>query len=208
MGIDEVFVNVAKKPGMRKSGFIPYVRSDTSSPEDYIKNVIYATYPNKHTIFKLMYNQINHHSGLRDFITREKIPMIHLRRKNLVKQVISGHTAAKTDHSPIVISPSQLFKQVEKAEKEAYVFSVNFRDQIKLELWYEDIIGLSEDGFTYVEAIKCYEICKFFGVDSTPLRAKTKKKNKNDLSVYLPNIEEIRDFFKGSKYEWQLKGGK
>ncbi|GAG09178.1 unnamed protein product, partial [marine sediment metagenome] len=64
MGIDEVFVNMARKPGMRKSGFVPFLRSDINRAGEYIREVIYKTYPDKHTIFKLMYNQVNEHDGL------------------------------------------------------------------------------------------------------------------------------------------------
>ena len=205
-GVDEVFVNVAKKPGMRKSGFVPFVRSDVKDPGEYIKEVVWKTHNDYNVIFKLMYNQIHYHSGLRDFIARENLPIIHLRRKNLVKQVISGITAATTKHDPVVITPKGLYQKVQSAEREAELYVSSLRDQIKLTLWYEEIIGETHDGYTFVNKSTMKKICDFFAVGYFPLCAQTKKKNKDDISVYLPNIDEIRKFFKGSKYAWMVKG--
>lgn len=98
-GVDEVFVNVARKPGMKKSGFTPYVRSDyNGNPGSYLRKVIWDRYPDRAVIFKLMYNQILHHKGLIDIIEGKRMPVIHLMRRNLVKQVISGHTKIGRAH--------------------------------------------------------------------------------------------------------------
>jgi hypothetical protein len=206
MGIDEVFVNMAKKPGMRKSGFVPYLRSDLNTPKEYIENVIYRTYPNKHTIFKLMYNQITFHNGLHGYING-KIPIIHLMRKNIAKQTISGLTAARTSHNPVSISPDQFMNMVQQADSENKHWANKFKNQIKLTLFYEDIIGKTEGDRTYLSPNVNIAVCDFFGVKQQQLYAKTKKKNKEDLSVYLPNIDEIRKKFKNTKYEWMLNDG-
>ena len=112
-GVDEIFVNMAKKPGMKKSGFTPYLRSDYHGHAgSYLNKVVFGRYPDKHVIFKLMYNQILHHQGLMDIIKGRKMPVIHLMRRNLVKQVISGHTAATTKHEKINIDANNLFYHV------------------------------------------------------------------------------------------------
>ena len=205
MGIDEVFVNMARKPGMRKSGFVPFLRSDINNAETYIREVIYKTYPDKHTIFKLMYNQIYHHTGLFDFIKSNKVPMIHIIRRNLVKQLISGMTAATTKHNSLTISPQQLMDSVIRLEKENEKWAKKLKDHIRLTLYYEDIIGEQGSDMTYVSHKANAAICKFFGVRSLLLYANTKKKNKEDISVYLPNIEEIKKHFKGGKYGWMME---
>lgn len=203
-GIDEVFVNMAKKAGMRKSGFVPYLRSDIKNVGEYIREVIYKTYPETNTIFKLMYNQINYHNGLFEFILKNKIPMIHLKRKNFVKQVISGMTAATTQHKALDVTPKQLKKAVKEIDNLIQSWDKAMKDQIKLCLWYEDIIGTSMDGRTYLSNQANVAICRFFGVTEYRLYAETKKKNKEDISVYLPNIEEFKKEFKGGKYEWMI----
>lgn len=204
MGIDEVFVNMARKKGMRKSGFVPFLRSDINEVGQYIREVIYKTYPDKHTIFKLMYNQINYHSGLFRFIKDYKIPMIHLMRKNLVKQVISGITAATTKHDPIDISSDEMMNAVVQADKENKRWSNILREHIKLTLYYEDIIGDVISNKTYISNNANIAICDFFKVKQFQLFAETKKKNKDDISVYLPNIEYIKRDFQGSKYSWMV----
>jgi hypothetical protein len=202
-GIDEVFVNMAKKPGMRKSGFVPYLRSDFNTPQEYIKDVIYKTYPDKHTIFKLMYNQINFHNGLHGFVVG-KIPMIHLMRKNLVKQVVSALTASRTEHKPIAIDADQFVNRVKQADQENKNWANTLKKQIKLTLYYEDIIGKTIDGKTYLSPNANIAVCNFFGVEQQQLFATTKKKNKEDISVYLPNIDKIRKKLKGTEYKWMV----
>lgn len=217
-GIDEIFVNMARKPGMKKSGFTPYLRSDYyGNAGSYLRKVIYDRYPDKHTIFKIMYNQILHHQGLIDIIEGRKMPVIHLMRRNLVKQVISGHTAATTKHEPINITPQDLLYHVEFADKRNQQWMNRFKDHKKLELYYPDIIGekrseaLCEDGrvekgeFTFVEKRANMAICEFFGVENIPMYTNTKKKNKRDIWVYLQNREAIEKKFKGTKYEWMLQ---
>jgi hypothetical protein len=209
VGIDEVFVNMAKKPGMRKSGIVPYLKSGAKCPEHYIEKFVWGKYPDKHTIIKLMYNQINYHQRLLEFIKRRKIPMIHLMRKNLVKQVISGMTADNTKHNHITITPEQMMDKVVEADNLNNYWAKQLKDHIKLTLYYEDIIG--ERGYegskyprTYVAHDANVDICKLFNVRSFLLHTNTKKKNKEDISVYLPNINKIKKMFKGSKYEWMI----
>jgi len=204
MGIDEVFVNMARKKGMRKSGFVPFLRSDINDAGEYIREVIYKTYPNKHTIFKLMYNQIDYHGGLLEYINENKTPIIHLMRRNLVKQVISGMNAATTKHDPIVVSPKELMNAVVQAHKDNKRWAKRLKDHIKLTLYYEDIIGEKISNKTYISNNVNIAVCGFFKVKQYQLFAETKKKNKDDISVYLPNIEGIRKAFKGSEFEWMI----
>lgn len=207
-GIDEVFVNVAKKPGMRKSGFRPYVTTTYngfSQPKNYLTQTVWAKYPDKHVIFKLMYNQIHYHAGLFDAI--KGLPVIHLMRKNLVKQVISGQNAATTQHSVLNINPDRLFQLVKQADQENQTWRKQFNDRKKLELYYEDIIGDSIDGFTFVSESVRMSLCEFFELEVAKrwFCSPTKKKNKNDIWVYLKDREGVEKRFKGTPYEWMIK---
>ena len=205
-GIDELFVNMARKQGMRKSGFKPFLRSGYGNTEVYLNNYVYkeADKENKHTIFKLMYNQINHHQGLFDYIKRNKIPIIHLMRKNLVKQVISGLNAATTKHTPIKITPDKLMHMVKEADSLNKQWQKNLKGHIKLTLYYEDIIGSSRMGKTYASNNTIVAICNFFKASQYQLFAGTKKKNKDDIRVYLPNYDKIKEYFKGGQYQWMM----
>ena len=205
IGIDEVFVNIARKAGMKKSGFIPYVRSTQLGDPDIYIHSIWDGFPDKHVIFKLMYNQITYHNGLYNFIKYNKLPIIHLMRRNIVKQVISGLTAATTKHKPVDISPSAFFQLVVNAHKENEKWKNEFKDHKKLELFYPDIIGEEKNGFTYVSNDANIAICEFFRTDYVvPMYTDTKKKNKRDIWVYLKNREEVEKVFKGSQFEWML----
>ena len=203
-GIDEVFVNMARKPGMKKSGFTPYLRSSYKTPKSYIEKDIYRKYPDTHTIFKIMYNQIEYHNGLMDYIKQNKIHMIHVIRQNLVKQVISGMTAATTKHDPISITPRGLLTAVQEADKLNLHWSNMLHDHIKLTIFYENLFGETIEDRTYVREDVNRSICQFFGVKNMALYATTKKKNKDDVSVYLPNMDEIRKVFKETEFEWMI----
>lgn len=208
IGIDEIFVNNIHIEGAKKSGFIPYCKSDEFNEDDpnpskYIRK-IHNTYPDKNTIFKLMYNQINFHRGLLYHIVKNKIPIIHLTRKNLIKQFISGINAAMTTHDPIDIKPHELLNEVKNMRYLNESWSERLQDNIKLKFTYEDIIGEKKGEKTYVSDEYNDAICDFFGVEKKRLFAKTKKKNKEDIRVYLPNFDEIKEIFKETEFEWML----
>lgn len=208
-GIDELFVNVARKPGMKKSGFTPYVRSNFyGTPETYLSRHVWNNLNGKkHSIFKLMYNQIHYHKGLYEFIHRKKFPVIHLIRNNLVKQVISGQNAATTKHEFIPITAQNLLHHVQQMDKLNEKWMNQFKDVKKLTLYYEDIIGEKDNQFTYMAKDVNMVICNFFEVENIPMYTDTKKKNKESIWVYLRNREEVEKVFKGTKYEWMIKEG-
>jgi hypothetical protein len=209
IGIDEVFVNNIRK-GLKKSGFVPYCRFREGdiifSPKEYINDVIHRTYPDTNTCFKLMYHQIHYHTGLYHYLTNgDRIKILHLMRKNLLKQVISFYKMSEYNHNPIKISPDQLFNEVVKADQDNKNWAKTFKNKIQLTLYFEDMIGKTEDDRTYLANNANVAVCNFFGVKQQQLFAKTKKKNKDDLSVYLPNIDKIRNKFKGTQYEWMME---
>lgn len=206
-GIDEVFVNMARKEGMKKSGFTPYLRSSYNQPDQYIRKVIWAKYPRKHIVFKLMYNQIDYHAGLKKFIKENDLPIIHLMRRNLVKQIISGQNAATTMHDPINIQANNLLHFVKLADTLNKKWKERFKDHKKLELYYEDIIGKKDNQFTYVEESVNMAICDFFGAKNIPMFTDTKKKNKDSIWTYLQNRKAVENEFKGTKYQWMIEDG-
>lgn len=207
-GIDECFVNVCRKAKYRKSGFIPYVRPENpyKTPKEYIKMVCNKN-PNKITIMKIMYNQIDHHKGLREFIVKRKFPIIHLTRKNLVKQVISGINAGKQNHEKININAKVLFARVKEADnlnkKWKSFFLNNNHDYIQL--CYENIIGekIDERG-TFLDVKTIEKLTEFLKINTYDMWADTKKKNKDNISVYLHDINQVRRIFKGTHYEWMV----
>jgi type III secretory pathway component EscR len=67
------------------------------------------------------------------------------------------------------------------------------------------MIGKTEDDRTYLANNANVAVCDFFKVDQQQLFSKTRKKNKDDISVYLPNIDDIRKKFKDTEYEWMVE---
>lgn len=204
VGIDEVFINTARM-GTRKSGFVPFINSDVDTPKEYINDILYKTHPNKNFAFKLMYNQVYYHDGLVDVIKKSNIPIIHIMRRNLVRQVVSFIKMFENNNHPIGISPKDFFTLVEDAHYGNNFMANEFKDQIKLTLYYEDMIGSCDDDKTYLATEANMKVCNFFDVSYKRLYSKTKKKLKADLSTYLPNIKEIEKILEGTRYEWMTK---
>jgi len=206
VGIDEVFVNVARRDEIRKSGFRPYVTTTYNGfnqPQNYIKQVLWAKYPNSNVTFKLMYNQVRHHKGLLQFIKTDKIPIIHLKRYNLLKQAVSYIRQTKMP----ALTPSGLFDYVVMYEREAKQWTNEFKDHDVLELFYEDMIGEEKKGFTYLSEYANMLICTFFGVPVIPMFSDTKK-NSTNIWDHLTDKQGTIKKFKNTKYDWMLNESK
>ena len=202
VGLDEVFVNVARSD-ITKSGFHPYVTTTYSQPQNYIKQVLWEMYPNSHVMFKLMYNQVTYHKGLLQFIKTDKIPIIHLKRKNLLKQAVSYIKQTKMP----ALTPSGLFDYVVMYEEESKRWTEEFKDHDILELFYEDMIGETKEGFTFVSEYVNMLICGFFNVRNLPMFSSTKR-NKTNIWDYLTDKQGTMKRFKNTKYDWMLDESK
>lgn len=208
VGIDEVFVNICRKARYRKSGYIPYIRPENpfKTPKEYIKNLV-NTNKDKKIIMKLMYNQISFHAGLHNLINNKKFPIIHLKRKNIIKQFISGKKAAFQNHDPISISGDQLLKEVTQLNTENEWWTNYFKvsSHKYIELFYEDLFGMVEEKHTFIEKSINNRLCDFLEVKRIPMYADTKKKNKDDIWIYLRNKDDVMSKFKNTKFEWMVK---
>jgi hypothetical protein len=202
VGLDEMFVN-SIMPGGRKSGLIPYILTTNSQPQEYIEQVLWAN-SNSHVSFKLMYNQIEYHKGLLDFIKESKIPIIHLKRKNLLKQAISYFR--QTNAMPI--NYMILYDSVVGYEKEAERWTEEFKDHDIIEFFYEDMIGETKDEFTYISEYVNMLICNFFDIPNVPMFSGTKKKRVESIWKFIPDKQRTIEKFKNTKYEWMLDESK
>ena len=202
VGLDEVFINRAK-PGIKKSGITPYVTS-SFGVDRYIKEKLWDNMnrrKDKHIIFKLMYNQVDYHNGLRGFIRDNNIPIIHLMRRNLVKQVVSYIKQTKIES---FLTPESLFRYVVQADQEASKWENEFYDHKRLSLFYEDIIGKTEGEFTFVAPGYNKALCDFFEVSHRSLIANTKKSNTN-IWDYIPDRQGAINKLKETKYQWMIE---
>lgn len=201
-GLDELFVMPGEVKNIKKSGYVPYMfRKPDMRPENYIKNIIWADEPDKSVVFKLMYNQIENGrvEPIIKFIQKEKVPVIHLIRKNLVKKTISGLSREER-------TPDRLFDEVVRGKRNIRKYKHLFQKLPNyLELYYEDIVGEKVDEKTYLETETNRKLCEFFGVNNIPLYVKSKKKKKEDIWLYLPDRAGVEKRFKGEVFEWMIK---
>ena len=90
-------------------------------------------------------------------------------RKNIVKQIVSGLNAATTEHKPISIEPKRFVELVGDAYKLNNSWGKQWKDNIKLTLYYEDIIGETVDDRTYLSPNANIAVCDFFGISQVQL---------------------------------------
>jgi len=159
--------------------------------------------------FKTKVRVLKDPNWLRSHIESSSMKIIHLTRRNIVKQSISGFNAIRirdktknwnlTDEKdrlgPLDITPDRLEKQIEfregmEAELKQYVDSINAE---KLFLLYEELIA---DETKFFEKIQDY-----LGVSHQPLQKKVLKNTKDDLREAVSNFDELVEHFKGTPYE-------
>lgn len=210
IGIDEVFVNICNNRKIRKSGFVPYVISDVNTPGEYIEDIINKTYPDTNTIFKLQYSfsdmmsQIDYHKGLYDYINESKIPIIQLVRRNILKQVISFRIQQKNNFN-VNVTPEYLLEKVKEIKKLNEKWKKELKDNIKLVLYYEDIIGDTYENKTYLSNNANIAVSDFFKVKPEKLFSDTKKERTKHISNYIPNYDKVKKLFENTEFDWMVK---
>lgn len=210
----ELFQLEAKYPlqkHIREQELLPYRRYirvyGKISKEEFLKKL--DKYNTKIVLFKLMYNQFSTYKNF--FISKIKdnnIKIIHLKRKNLIRQIISGKNAPWTDVFAIKsLTPEKLFELVEKANNnqkkwDSIIQKICGKNYI--EVWYEDIVTTPTESVTWLESNANKKICDFLDIENTPMYSYTKKKNKAPMFDYLPDGDGTVKKFKNTQYEWML----
>lgn len=212
--LEEIFVNKPKHPPsdtyLKKWPIIPYKNYckyyGKISPNEYLYKILNSPIHqyNKVIGLKVMYNQFNISFPM-ELLKNYKI--INLRRKNLIKKIISEANAHKTDFFVIKeLTPTNLFHRVQSQEK-FEKFILNKIQRINnnfISLWYEDIIGETIEEKTYINSNINKIICDYLNVKNIPMYSLTKKKNTYSMFDYLPDKQGTINIFKNTKYEWML----
>lgn len=219
LSLGELFVNSPKHPPnpkkLKNFRYLPYKNyiryyPEYSGIETYL-NKIWDDNKDKSLVsFKLMYNQIKKSRNFEDIISDNNMYIIHLRRGNLIRHVISSRNSSKTDFFVIQeLKPKKLMSMVKEYEKlQNYWTEILSKYPNYLEVFYEDVIGESKDGYTYISKEVQNRICSFFNIEDIPMYTNTKKKNKYHFLEYLPEPKNTIELFQNTKYEWMLEDEK
>jgi LPS sulfotransferase NodH len=140
------------------------------------------------------------------FLKKSKdLKIIHLKRRNKLKAIVSGKMAAATRQYivtkeakraagvQIELFPDeceQKFEQIANWEK---TYDESFEDHEKLNIYYEDLTADTESEHN--------RVLDFLGVAKRRLRAKTIKQRVRPIHKVVKNYEELREKFVGTEWE-------
>jgi hypothetical protein len=198
--------------------------------EEYLK-VVPAICGKPHVVLDIKYNSIHHvHTvwqtnvqspPLFEFIHENKIPVIHLLRKNLLKTVISNMRAKELQqyhriNEPPITAKIHVDPQLVLAcldilnTLHAEIAQAIMRCPRILTLYYEELLCESPGDAgneTLLNPEPLRQIAALFNVEpnfrSQPL---TKKVTPNDLRDVIVNYDELQSALAGSKYAQYLDG--
>lgn len=139
----------------------------------------------------------------------KNIRIIHLKRRNLLRTILSRAIAEKTDiwssrsttskvklaNKKVLLNANDCFREFERIKKWEVDTDKKFSSHQIFNLNYEDLI-LSNEGLK--------EVQKFLGVPYKDLNTKFKKLNKENLEELIENYEELVADFKGTKWDYLI----
>lgn len=139
----------------------------------------------------------------------EELKVIHLKRRNLLKTVISCEIAEltgvwyvndKTNHTekkPIEISVEKVKEEIDLTNSRINKGDLDFAANPNITVFYEDLVDNRTTEFR--------KILDFLNVSETvPGDSPLKKQNPEPLDKLVSNFQEIINSFKGTKYEHYL----
>lgn len=181
-----------------------------NSVEDYLQGQIFKHYGReiKAVGFKIFYKHpVYDHTGKvwQYLQSMDDLKVIHLRRENILKALVSMKIAKKTDiwkesndskdmvDKQVTLTVDECreyFDQTRKWEEGAID---RFADNHLLELTYEELTS------DYPEQMRIVQ--KFLNVEPIELQPKTAKQNPEALSKLIVNYHELKMHFSGTEWE-------
>lgn len=143
-----------------------------------------------------------------DLVNMDELHVIHLKRRNILRTLISRKLAATSDvwqttnsSAKSVVDSKQVFFTVEELVEgfeETRQWEKNGEEMFKghnvLSIYYEDLVDDAESSFN--------ELSNFLDVDYIKLETNLKKQNPEKIFDLISNYEELREYFSGT--EWQI----
>jgi len=173
----------------------------------------YAKFLDKKAVgFKLLRFQAQQRPAVRvwGWICRNRLPVLHLSRRNTVQQLISHEVGNRTkdwtnfwyeEHRPtaraaINWTPADWLAKIEVKIAGDRDLAKLFSQQPYLHIFYED---LCEDFQLQMRRIQ-----GFLDLDIRPLKIPTRKTNLLPVSEHIVNLDEVRGLLETNGYGWML----
>lgn len=184
-----------------------------ASAADYLNTRIFNKQPGaiRAVGFKIFY----HHpawdpSGAvwRYLLDQENLRVIHLKRENALRSLVSKKIAQKTDvwkesgqagETPdkrVVLSLEECLEYFETTARHEKEGDERFADKPLLQMTYERLTGDFDQQIARIQ--------EFLGVDPMPLPIKTSKQNPETLAELIENFDQVREALTGTPWERYL----
>lgn len=199
-------------PGANVKIFSEYLEYIKSRSKDRIA-IIDVKYNSTHNLNDFWQNPAGTPGFIR-FLYKNDIPVIHLKRDNLLKSLISsqmarlnniwhtGDAGAIRAHSFRLDPQNLIANLMETAEQATLIEKFLVRVQHRIDLTYESLF--TEDGA--ISACARQSICDLLGLEGFPASKPIYVKQTNDdLRQVLENYDEIEQCLAGSPFAWMLK---
>ncbi len=135
------------------------------------------------------------------------IKVIHLRRRNILRRLISMRTAMKTDlwvskrdavelpdHPVCIRTSAKSWEESFHTDmQQDWWLTERFRDHQYLQVFYEDLV------FAWTETTRLVQ--SFIAVNPIELEIVTRKQSGEDLQAVLPNFDALRRYFEDSSFK-------
>ena len=191
----------------------------TLSQKDYME-VLGETYPKLPGKigakgFKMVYGQPmdNPTSEIWNTLANmEDVYVIHLFRRDMIRQVVSWYLASETnvwvkksEHSQdradtgnalISITPEQMRERLKIFHENKARYSELFKNRTMITLFFEDLTAHPYDTLR--------EVTDFINQPYARMSTELRKQNPHDLSDILENYEELKSAFANTEYAWSF----
>jgi hypothetical protein len=159
-------------------------------------------------VFKAMYNHLAPPWTLNWLLRQKDIRVIHLRRRNLLKQYVSyilmgrrrerrwlPNTTVPVAPVRIHVSPQQAMQFFRRMQELYPRFAARFHDHDVLPLVYEDMIDAQQ-----IRTDVALELCDFLEVSRRPLTTPYVKINPESLRDIVTNYDELAAALRGTQF--------
>jgi len=217
---DEMFMRTRGKKEKRRGQYL-YGYMKTKKNMNY-KQYINWLFENDGAIsFRLMYPHLTKHKKVINVITADKIPVIHLTRKNYLAHYLSSQTKktekVNIDTGTIVKSMASL-----KSRELHHLKQLKGNQVPYIEIDYDDLFGsvegnkdniknygafnIKSDQITYINKQTSKKICDFMEVDFKVLYSNVTKRNSWNIWDHIQNDKQVRKTIGKSDFSYLIKG--
>ena len=182
------------------------------SPKRTIKTVFGQDF--ERVGFRGMYNQLQDRRALAPLAADPSIAIIHLMRKNVLKQYVSryimrrhrhlgrlrAHTTKELKPVAVNIPPSLAEKGIRRLLSRRNQYKEAFKSHRTIELVYEEMIQNNQIMPQSVESI-----CNILEVSNEFEEPQLKKMNPSTLSLMLTNFDQWQSYFKNTEFAEMLE---